>query len=289
MDKLIPNYSITEYLSDDSNALATFTQSFYDVMKEAIENKSVYALNELLTSINDRHERVSNLLNTEDVANRKLYYFGYISALSTLGRDINRVNAEELQLEKLINSYPLLLPVLTVINQYDTVSGMKLKEELQQKSSNISNFMHRIKPYKLIETNKMGTVNYYSLTNKGKRLLNQVAQRDVEFATNKADAEKLIILVLEDIATQLNSETPSAVPVLRRIADNLPEIKEKQLLKYKLETVFLSRGISKQKLFSSCYEASRNDIEFEEYQNWDDHYLNLDELDSSYLLESSYV
>ena len=87
MNKLLPSYNITEYVSEDPKEIETFSQSLYAVIKETIANNAVQTLLEGLTSIADRYERVSNILNIQDVNNSKCFHFGYITALSSLGID----------------------------------------------------------------------------------------------------------------------------------------------------------------------------------------------------------
>lgn len=288
MNKLLPNYNISEYLENDTEALTTFTHILYDIVKEAIESKSIQSIRDGLSNINDRYERISNLLDIQNIANNKCYHFGFITALSTLGLDLYKSDAEDIQMQELINSYPLLLPTLEVIAKYDTISGVNLKDALGQKSSNISNFMRRIKQFDLVNVNKIGTVNYYSLTSKGMRLISQFNQKQVAATDDRRIHEKTIFLMLEEVATQLTSERPSSIPVLKKIGEDLPSIKEKQLLKYDLETVFLSRDIYMRKFVERAF-STRDDLELEEYEDWDEHYSITKEIDFEHLTEASYV
>ena len=289
MNKLLPSYNITEYVSEDPKEIETFSQSLYAVIKETIAHNAVQTLLEGLTSIADRYERVSNILNIQDVNNSKCFHFGYITALSSLGIDLAQSNTEESQMQDLLSSYPLLLPILEIIAKYDTISGVNLKKETGQKSSSISNFMHRIEPYELIDVSKVGTINYYSLTSKGRRLLGQYHQKFQEPSIEAQVPEKLIMLILDELATQIAKDKPSSIPVLRKVNSSVPSFNEKKLLKYKIETVFLSRDSYMRRFVGSCAVSAREDLDIEEYEVWDDHYLLLKERDFAELTEASYV
>lgn len=289
MNKLLPSYNITEYVSEDPKEIETFSQSLYAVIKETIANNAVQTLLEGLTSIADRYERVSNILNIQDVNNSKCFHFGYITALSSLGIDLAQSNTEDSQMQDLLSSYPLLLPILEIIAKYDTISGVNLKKETGQKSSSISNFMHRIEPYELIDVSKVGTINYYSLTSKGRRLLGQYHQKFQEPSIEAQVPEKLIMLILDELATQIAKDKPSSIPVLRKVNSSVPSFNEKKLLKYKIETVFLSRDSYMRRFVGSCAVSVREDLDIEEYEVWDDHYLLVKERDFAELAEASYV
>lgn len=289
MNKLLPSYNIMEYVAEDSKSIETFSQSLYAVIREALTNNAVQTLLDGLTSITDRYERVSNILNIQEVNNSKCFHFGYITALSSLGIDLAQSNTEDSQMQDLLSSYPLLLPTLEIIAKYDTISGVNLKKETGQKSSSISNFMHRIEPYELIDVSKVGTINYYSLTSKGRRLLGQYHQRFQEPSNEAQVPEKLILLILDELATQIAKDKPSAIPVLRKVNSSVSGFSEKKLLKYKIETVFLSRDSYMRKFVGACAISARDDMDLEEYEDWDDHYLIAKERDFAELTEASYV
>lgn len=287
MNKLLPSYNIMEYIGDDCKAIESFSQVLYDAIKEAIDNNAIQSLLEGLTSITDRFERVSNILNIEDVNNSKCFQFGYITALSSLGSDLAQTNNEDLQMFDLLNSYSLLLPTLEVIAKYDTISGVELKKETGHKSSSLSNFMRRIEPHKLIDVTKVGTINYYSLTSKGRRLLSQHHLKKPKEINEAQVPEKLVLLILDELATQISKDKPSSIPILRKVNSNVPDFNEKKLLRYKIEKVFLSRDSYMRKSLGACAIAAKE--EFEEYEDWDDHYLVEEESDFVILKEASYV
>ena len=79
--------------------------------------------------------------------------------------------------------------------------------------------MHRIEPYELIDVSKVGTINYYSLTSKGRRLLGQYHQKFQEPSTEAPVPEKLILLILDELATQIAKDKPI-------IAEDLGDISE---------------------------------------------------------------
>ena len=289
MNKLLPSYNIMEYVAEDCKAIETFSQSLYDIVKEALANNAIQTLLDGLTSITDRYERVSNILNIQDINNSKCFHFGYITALSSLGVDLAQSDTEDSQMQDLLSSYPLLLPTLEIISRYDTISGVSLKKETGQKSSSISNFMHRIEPYELIDVSKVGTINYYSLTRKGRRLLSQYHQKFQEPSNEPKVPEKLVLLVLDELATQIAKDKPSSIPILRRVNSSVPDFSDMKLLKYKIETVFLRRDSYMRKFVGSCAVAARDDLDIEEYEDWDEHYLMAKESDFAKLTEASYV
>lgn len=286
MNKLLPSYNMMEYVAEDCKEIKAFSQSLYDIVKEALTNNALQILLDELKSITCRYERISNILNIQEANNSKCFYFGYITALSSLGVDLAQSNTEDTKLQDLLGSYPLLLPTLEIIYRYDTISGVSLKKETGQTSSGISNFMHRIEPYELIDVSKIGTINYYSLTGKGRRLLSQYHQRFEEPSSEPKVPEKLVLLVLDEIAAQITKDRPSSVPVLRKVNNSVPDFCEKKLLKCKIENVFLRRDAYMRKLVGSCVVAARDDFDIEEY---DDHYLVAKENDFAKLTEASYV
>ncbi len=289
MNKLLLSYNIMEYAAEDCKAIEAFSQSLYDIVKEALRNKLINTLLDDLTCIAERYERVSNILDIHNENNSKCFYFGYITALSSLGVDLAQSDTEDFQMQDLLSSYPLLLPTLEIISRYDTISGVSLKKETGQKSSSISNFMHRIEPYELIDVSKVGTINYYSLTRKGRRLLSQYHQKFQEPSNEPKVPEELVLLILDELATQIAKDKPSSIPVLRRVNSSVPDFGEKKLLKYKIDTVFLRRDLYMRKFLGSCAVAARDDFDIEEYEDWNDHYLMAKENDFVKLTEASYV
>lgn len=286
---LMPSYNVAEYIAEDCKALETFSQSLYDIIKEAVANNAVQTLLDGLISITDRYERISNMLNIQDVNNSKCFYFGYITALSSLGVDLAQSKTEDSQMQDLFSSYPLLLSTLEVIARYDTISGVSLKKETGQKSSSLSNFMHRIAPYELIDVSKVGTINYYSLTSKGRKLLGQYHQKSQEPSTEAQVPENLVLLILDELATQITKDKPSAIPILRKVNNSVSDFFEKKLLKYKIETIFLKRDSYMRKLVGLCAVAAREEFNNGEYEDWDDHYPISREYDFATLEEGSYV
>lgn len=289
MSKLLPSYNISEYAAEDYKAIETFSKSLYAVIMESLVNNTIQSLFDGLTSITNRYERVSNLLNIQDVNNSKCYYFGYITALSTLGADLAKSNSEDAKMQDLLGSYPLLLPTLEMIDRYDTISGVDLRKKTGQKSSSISNFMHRIKAYKLIDVSKVGTINYYSLTHKGRKFLGQCHQKTSERSIESQTPEKLTLLILDELATQIGKNKPSAIPVLRKANSSFPDFKANHVLKYKIESVFQSRDSYIRKFVESTVVTGKEDLDIEEYEDWGDHYFMVKERDFAELSDASYV
>ena len=231
-------YSLLEKDSENIKQIETFSNTLYDTIKEAINNKISYTLLSDLEKIEDVYERVEKTLEIEDAINKRRFYFGYISALTSLALDIGQVENENNKYRDLIRSYKLLLPVLATIAKYDTVSGTRLKQETGQKDSGFSNFVRRIEPYGLIEVDKLGTVNYYSLTRKGRKLLEQSKKGCTETTENENRLENSLLFALEELKKQMGKEKPSAIPVLRQLSSSCSN---KRMLKLKIETIFLSR------------------------------------------------
>ncbi len=238
IDKLMLQYSLLERDAENIKQIETFSNTLYDTIKEAISNKISYALLSDLEKIEDAYERVAKALEIENTINKQRFYFGYISALTSLALDIGQAENEKNKYRDLIRSYKLLLPVLATIAKYDTVSGIRLKQETGQKNSGLSNFVRRIEPYGLIEVDKLGTVNYYSLTRKGKKLLEQSRKDCAETTENENELENSLLYALEELKNQMEKEKPSAIPVLRQLSSSCSN---KRMLKLRIESVFLSR------------------------------------------------
>ena len=142
----------------------------------------------------------------------------------------------------LFNKYKLLYPVLNQINNSHKASGQELKKALNFKSeSNLSNFVSRINKYNLLYIQKLGNVNYYSLTPKGKKSLSiysALLLKESEQSTYID--ENIVIELLDELANQIKKDEPSLFSVTNILARNNIKLKNTHIFKLKINTIFAS-------------------------------------------------
>lgn len=288
VDKLL-NISSSIFSDDDSEAIEEFSNILFETIKDAISQGSLNTISKELKKITDLYERVSNLLDIQEIKNKKCFYFGYIIALSTIGENLANAGLEKSQVTEILSNYSLLLPILNIIAKKDTISGVDLKKATGLKSNNLSNFMRRIKQFELISIHKVGTTNYYSLTKKGRQFIEYSSRTDNSSITQNQAIKQLLYQVLDELSNQLLLGRPSAIPVLQTInSDKNIQINVDSLLKYKIESTFSSRDYYLRKKFQTFAGATKGEESLTDYSDWDDQYLSIKEHELVVFSEISY-
>lgn len=251
---------ISDFRNQNVENIETLYDNLYKTILHSLENATVNSLKNSLESITNNYEKVSNLLDVESNEHIMCFYYGCISSITNLTIDIIHDNTLSESLEQLAKNYALLLPVLTAIQEKHTISGSDLQKSLRMKSSsNLSNFLHRIRKYDLIRVQKIGTSNYLSLTLKGERLL---AENRNKKMTSEKDAFYFSLeemcMILEGISEALKETNPSTIRTLHRFFSARLNGRDRQVLKQKLDQIFCSRDeYFRAKLKPNSYSLSQ--------------------------------
>lgn len=238
----INNFDFNKLVSGDSKTLKLVLNNVYRISKEAINNNEIDSIKNLFQGISDNFERIGNFLDIENEENTSVFYYGMLYAIVNLIIEISEYNTENSEILVLFNKYKLLYPVLNQINNSHKASGQELKKALNFKSeSNLSNFVSRINKYNLLYIQKLGNVNYYSLTPKGKKSLSiysALLLKESEQSTYID--ENIVIELLDELANQIKKDEPSLFSVTNILARNNIKLKNTHIFKLKINTIFAS-------------------------------------------------
>lgn len=221
--------------------------------------------------ITNNYEKIHNILSLNDTQNAICYYYGRISSITDLALDIIKEETTSKLLDNVLNSYSLLLPALKVIEKYGTVSGANLKKELALKSnSNLSNFIKRINKYNLIEVNKIGTSNYYTLSLLGKRILNNSHSNCPDEEIETKIGFKDLLYLLNGINVEIGEPNANALAIFNDYINFELNINEKRLLKHKLDSIIYTRDNYVGNLFQNTLKltnVNEDNVFYEEYDS----------------------
>lgn len=240
---------------NDIHLIESVSETVLELANAAImNNKTSQFLYDFL-AIADSFEKTSNILLLNEMHNKKCFLFGKIVSLYELISTIHKEKQDCDSFNHLIHSYPLLLPILHEINKRGTISGVQLKKALSMHSSSgLSNFLQRIKKYDLISVRKIGNINYYSLTARGKEALNSSKQIDANNANNgNTISVDNLYRLLAELSIELGKIKPNKLSILE--TQYSLTIKEKQLLKREIDKVFIARDMYRKNLFGYAGEA----------------------------------
>ena len=221
-------------------------EKYHDYLKriivDMIANQTIDTLKNELNKLTQDYEKIYNQLNLDDEQNALCYYFGRICSMTDVSLAVLKDQTTTKLLDNVLDSYPLLLPALRIISENGTISGPNLKRELKLKSdSNLSNFIKRIAKYNLINIDKIGTSNYYTLSVHGRRLLNnQNRIKQLNNAELKISFKELISL-LNVISDEMSYSNPNVLSIVQLCASLGISVGEKNILKQKLYGIFNSR------------------------------------------------
>lgn len=263
MDKkpfaLSNDFNVDRYIND-SQLFETLAITVSEMAHAAIVQKRTSQFIDDFQSIAKSFEKISNKLKISEDQNGKCYMFGKIVSLYELVYIICNEQQEIDNFKYLVKSYPLLLPVLEEIDKHGTISGVQLKATLSNKSSSsFSNFLRRISKYELINARKYGNTNYYSLSARGKEILDS-NQQEAETTEDQIPINYLYY-ILNGIAKELAKTKPNKLSILN---PQVLALKEKMLLKFEIDKIFSARDIYFRNLLIN--DAARNDrYGFEEY------------------------
>lgn len=238
----INKFDFDKLIRGDSKTLEFVLKNVYKLSKEAINNNEIDSINELFQKLSIDFERIGNCLDVENEKNSSVFYYGMLYAIVNLIIEISEENKENNEILVLFNKYKLLYPVLTQIHKLHKASGQEIKRALNFKSeSNLTNFVSRINKYNLLYIQKLGNVNYYSLTPKGKKsltLYNAILQKESKQSTYID--ENIVIELLDELANQIKKDEPSLFSVTNILTRNNIKLKNTHIFKLKINTIFTS-------------------------------------------------
>jgi len=209
---------------------------------DAVVNQTLEALKSSFKTVTKSYEKIYNSLNLDDTRNMICYYFGRISSLTDVSLDIIERQVKTKVLDNISDNYSLLIPALSAIESRGTISGSELKKELKLKSnSNLSNFIKRINRYELVEVNKIGTSNYYSLSLNGKLLLTNRQKKESQNIPELKIGFEELLTFMNGILEEMEENQPNSLKVIHDHVKFNVNTGEKRLLKQKLDSIFYSR------------------------------------------------
>ena len=238
----IINFDNDKFIKGDLKTIELILKNVYMMSVEAINNNEIDSIEESFKDLSNNFERVGNYLEIEDVKRKPIFYYGMLYAIVSLIIELSEIKTENNNIQVIFNRYKLLYPILNEINILHKATGQELKRALNFKSeSNLTNFVSRINKYNLLYIQKLGNTNYYSLTPKGKKYLSIYTTLVQQEDTPCIDlSEDFIMELLDEIDLQLRSEDPSLFGVIKIFSSNKVEIKNKNILKYKINSIFSS-------------------------------------------------
>lgn len=279
----IINFDNDKFIKGDLKTIELILKNVYMMSVEAINNNEIDTIVETFKDLSNNFERVGNFLDIEDVKRKPIFYYGMLSAIVYLIIDLSETKTENNDIQVIFNRFKLLYPILNEISILHKATGQELKRALNFKSeSNLTNFVSRINKYNLLYIQKLGNTNYYSLTPKGKKYLSFYATLVQEDKPSINTSEDFILELLDEIAHQLRREEPSLFSVLKIFSSNKVEIKNKNILKFKINTIFSSREEYMRMKVKFSVEEYKREIENPVYVN----YSILDDINDIYEVDS---
>lgn len=242
--------------------------NIYKISKEAIENKNIDTIYDTLNELSRSFEKIENLLEIENPINKRIYYFGMISAITNFTAEINEDENKNKEAIKLFDNYKFLYSFLSQIDNLYNPTGNQLKEVLNLKSTyTVTNYYKKIEDYKLVYFQRFGNIKYYTLTPKGKKYLflynsnklkEQVTSAYIEQLIEKY--ENTIVSVLDKLVKQVKEEEPNSLEVLNAFYENNIFIKNINIIKLKIHSIFSSREEYMRNLLYSKINKSKNEL-----------------------------
>ncbi len=256
MNNDIAKLNLDNFTNGNEDNIEVISETIRKIVVDSIVKGNVRDLESSLKNITKSYEKITNQLNLDEKQKLLCYYFGRISATTDSAFEVIDENKNFDDFENLINSYTLLLPALETIKRYNTVPGVILQKELKMKSSsNLSNFLNRIKKYNLVSVHKIGTNNYFSLTIKGEQLL-IYSQRE-SLNEKPREAIRGIFTILDKISEEMCKPAPSSIKIIHSISDCNIDIRETRMLKQRIDRVFTNRDDFFKTIFKNS-ELNRN-------------------------------
>ena len=276
MNKELTIINSLHFEENNLEEIKQFSNKVCRLTVDSILSNNVVTLQESFKSITENLEKVYNILELDSNSkNNKCYQMGRISFAIDILSELSKYEKSFESLCQISNDNKLIIPLLSILSKYNTVSGVQLREYLNLKSgSYLTNLLKRIKDFDLIEIRKIGTNNYYSLTQKGKNFFKFVS-KNVEKNNESEISIHNLFLFFDDLTDELLLDDPSSVRVISKCKFNSITLNEKRLLKQKIDNLYYARNnyikirIRKSSINSDdlyFYVKERNEY-YEEYSN----------------------
>lgn len=287
MNKNIEKQYTIPFINGREEERKKILRQTYKIALESISGELTNETSELFLAISNNFERISNSINVSEPNKKAAFDYGFLYGVVSIINDLNKKATEDVETTMFSNRYKLLYPVLSFVFANRKVTGKQIKEELNFKNnSNLTNFISRIKKYNLIYIQKTGTINYYSLTNKGKRIYKSIENKnkyyhliDTNFIT-----ESLLLDVLDSIAKQILEPEPKSSEIIKKIVKSNTQIKNKSVFKYKINSIFLSRDQYLKDYFNKIFDTKVNNNRKQLKEYIDREYNSYDENITEYTI-----
>lgn len=238
--KIAYNLNDFDFIDNSIEQIKLVTNSLNQLLLDSIENQNIHFISQDIEILNKDFERIYNILNIDNDNNSKCYYFGILTSMINIVLNLDSKNQSVHNFEKNKKSYPLLLPVLTEIESNKVISGVELRKNLNINSSQLSNFMKRIEKFNYVTINKVGSINYYSLTESGKYALNNVNKHDKKRKLKKK-TENILFVILDILTQHLKEDIPNTFSIIDDLYQQNIEVNNLSLLKEKVESTICAR------------------------------------------------
>jgi len=194
-------------------------EKIYRLVLEALTNGTTEETKKKISSLYPMLDQVEETMDWDSSQNSeqiRTYYMGQIKALADLLADADRRQKTMRESEELFERYRYLASCLKIIDEHPRITGIELRHRLHIRSANsLSNFMKRIEPYQLLHVQRVGNTNYYMLSPKGRRYLQE--NRSAEKSSGMIYDEKFVLLLLDAISNELKRSKPSAARVVSQV------------------------------------------------------------------------
>lgn len=237
----LTEFKINNLLDDDINDLDEFSNKIYKIVMMSLEKNDISKITEYLQQFVNNYEKLDNLLNINIIEKKRIYYYGFLSALANLSISLNNnCNKKELFFN-LSRQYKYLSKMLEFIEKKGVATGKEIQKHLKLKNcSDLSNFTKRIRDYQLIYISKIGNTNYYSLSPDGKLYLECVNLNNKKAISKNLNYNALYEF-LDSFSYQIKQEHPNTFEVMYNLVNAFGKVDNNELLKIKIENIFISR------------------------------------------------
>lgn len=257
--------------SDDLSSMENAYETVYGMVLEAMINGTAGEAKEQFFDFYEKEEQLAEIVGVMDSTDAEAgpgcseqYWFGQIKALTDLLSEYAKREQERQSLLELSKRSKHLNACLVIINEHPRISGTELKQRLQIKDSNFSNFLKRMEPYHLFHVIKSGNTNYFMLSPRGRRYLRESSASQPQKPSRKLYDEEFLICLLRFLASELKaSDRPSAANVILQV--NLHENKRSSLIgnsriiKYAIKQVFRASEYRQRQKILAIISRERRD------------------------------
>lgn len=232
---------VNDFKDGNSKNVEIISDTIYKLALDSILCNKTQTLKSTFKALSKNFEKIGIHLKLKNKINLTCFYFGAISSITNLVLDIADDQVSKEELVNIAESYSLLMPALKHIKEHNIISGIDLRKKLDlHSSSSLSNFLKRIEKYELVNVQKIGTVNYISLSPRGEKLLSESNnKKSVSNETEISISE--FYFSLDGLATELLNDNPSSIEFIHNFSPKKMNTGEKRLLKQKIDNIFEMR------------------------------------------------